>query len=157
VGLVFAGTAAAKASDYYGFIEKAAYYRGFSYEALTAGAWATILIEVWLAALFLSGLAIRRVAAPLAMLVLVLFSGLIGFAWKRFGIDDCACLGSLAETPPWASLLKNAVLLCITLWLHTRPQMSPSSAKRRGIAALVLALFGTAAAAFAILHQTRGW
>ena len=155
VGLVFAMTAAAKAADYYGFIEKAAYYRGFSYDVLTFGAWATILVEVLLAALFLGGLGLRRVAGPLAMFVLLLFSGLIAYAWKRYGIDDCACLGSLAETPPWAALVKNAVLFGLILYLSLDRDTPPRPTGRRICLTTALILVGSITSSLAILHQTQ--
>lgn len=157
IGLSFAVTAAAKAADYYGFIEKAVYYRGFSYQALTLGAWTTILIEVLLAALFLGGLWVRRLAAPLALAALTLFSSLILYAWRRYGIDDCACLGSLAETPPWAGLAKNIVLMALVAWLALRPAPTRPPGRTRLFGTAAMALAAGAAASLTILSQTQGW
>jgi len=157
VGLVFAVSAGAKAVDYYGFIERAAYYRSFDYATLHFGAWTTILIEAGLAALFLSGAWLRRLAIPAAGLLILVLSGLIVHAWVTFGIDDCACLGSLAETPPQLALVKNGVILAILAWLGlSRVRLPRPSTRRSGLAALLL-VAGLGSTTIGILSQTHDW
>lgn len=119
IGLILMFTAWAKAQDYYGFIEKAVYYRALSHPGLHVGAMATIGAEVLLAACLICGLQLRRLTIPATLLLLLLFTGLITYAWIRFGIEDCGCLGSLAETPPWFSLLKNLLLIAALCWAWT--------------------------------------
>jgi len=157
VGLVFLGTSLAKAVDYYGFIEKAVYYRSFSYNWLHIGAWSTILGEVLLAGVFLTQVGLRRFGLLLGASVLVLFTGLILYTWARYGIDDCACLGSLAETPPHAAIAKNLILLALLGFIARHRKLLGTPTRTRVLfagATIAIALMGVA---FLILRQTEGW
>ena len=71
-------------------------------------------IELMLGVLLLTGW--RRRMILLAMLAMLLFFCLfLCFAALRGRTDSCQCFGQLADTPPTLSLLKNAVLVIMTL------------------------------------------
>lgn len=71
-------------------------------------------IELMLGVLLLTGW--RRRMILLAMLAMLLFFCLfLCFAALRGRTDSCQCFGQLADMPPTLSLLKNAVLVIMTL------------------------------------------
>jgi hypothetical protein len=88
--------------------------------------------------------------------VLTAFSGLIVYAWHRYGINDCADLGSLAETPPWAGLIENARLGILVVGILGSKTTAPGASATRYLLAMALLAAGGLAAALAILRRTRG-
>jgi hypothetical protein len=88
--------------------------------------------------------------------LLVVFTGLIGYAWIFHGIQDCGCFGPI-EMSPGVSIGKNAVLiiLCLFAWrgCWRSPQLSASRRSvliRYGIS--VVAACGVASYAYAHLE-----
>ena len=120
VGIAFFITGFAKAYDVYGFIEKAKYYRSLDADWMLPLAICTIALELVLGWALCMRLAARQVAG-FAFIVVGAFSGLILYTWKVYGIEDCGCLGVLAETPPGASLVKNVILMVALAWVFWVP------------------------------------
>ncbi len=112
VGAFFVFSAVAKAMDFDGFLEKAAYYRAVPYVWMVRSAWMTIVLEALVGASLVVG-RLRRVAIATAGAMLMVFSVLVAHAWHAYGITDCGCLGSLAETPPWLGITKNVVMMLL--------------------------------------------
>lgn len=110
VGLAFLVAGIAKAVDFEGFMLKATYYRAVPYVWMVRTGWATVGVEIVLGAALLVG-CWRRPSIVVAAAMLLGFSVLIAYAWHAYGIVDCACFGSLADTPPWLGLVKNVVML----------------------------------------------
>jgi uncharacterized membrane protein YphA (DoxX/SURF4 family) len=69
--------------------------------------------EIAVGFLLITGI-FRRFAAWANLVLLVLFSGILVYAIK-LGIRDCGCFGKLLEATPQISLVKNVVLLALTL------------------------------------------
>ncbi|HHI81420.1 MAG TPA: hypothetical protein ENK02_15775 [Planctomycetes bacterium] len=128
-GLVLLTGAVLKALDFDGFVEKALYYRVLDPLWIQVSALATIFVELILSILLLFRIWLRPFTLPAWIGLLLLFSALVGWAWQRFGIEDCGCFGSFVETPPWMALAKNGILLLMlgTLFFLERP---PSGAKQ---------------------------
>jgi thiol-disulfide isomerase/thioredoxin len=124
LGAVFVATAAIKAYDVEGFAEQILAYDVVEGAGLLRlAALATILFEAALGVLML----IRARFLPfspsaLAFWVLLLFSAFILYGWMFGDLEDCGCLGTLVETPPGLSLLKNSVLLLMAAvaWRYER-------------------------------------
>ena len=112
VGAFFVFSAVAKAVDFDGFLEKAAYYRAVPYVWMVRSAWATIVLEAVVGGVLVVGRC-RRLAIVSAAAMLLVFSVLVAHAWHAYGITDCGCLGSLAETPPWLGIAKNVVMVSL--------------------------------------------
>jgi hypothetical protein len=51
----------------------------------------------------------------IALAMLVIFTGIIIYAWTFKGLEDCGCFGSFIKLSPIASLIKNIVLIGLTL------------------------------------------
>lgn len=112
VGVFFAFAALVKIADFDGFLEKAAYYRAVPYVWMVRSAWLTIVVEAALGLLLVAGFWPRRTIAAAAVL-LASFSVLVAHAWHAYGITDCGCLGSFAETPPWLGIAKNIAMVAM--------------------------------------------
>ncbi|MCA8963803.1 MAG: DoxX family protein [Planctomycetes bacterium] len=112
VGAFFVFSAAAKLADFDGFLEKAAYYRAVPYVWMVRSAWLTIALEGVVGAALIAG-RWRRLAIAAAAGMLLVFTALVAHAWHAYGITDCGCLGSLAETPPWFGITKNVVMVSL--------------------------------------------
>lgn len=57
----------------------------------------------------------RRLSLTAAALLLLAFSIFLGYAVLAGRTDSCQCFGQMADMPPSVSLLKNAILLILTL------------------------------------------
>ena len=128
VGLAFLVTGFAKAYDVYGFIEKATYYRTVEAEHMLPIALGTIGLELFLGWALCLRIYPRWIAGA-SIAVMLGFSGLIVYAWNAFGIADCGCLGSVVDTPPGASLIKNGVMIALLVWVFLVP--GPQVQKKR--------------------------
>jgi hypothetical protein len=86
-------------------------------------------LEAGLAAALLARIQLRRIVLPALFLLLVGFSGLIGWAWATRNIQDCGCFGKYLPMGPGASIVKNLVLIVFVsaAWVMER-QTTASSA-----------------------------
>ena len=71
-------------------------------------------IELALGVLLLIGW-MKRLTLTIAALILLAFSIFLGYAALAGRSDSCQCFGQLVDMPPTVSLLKNAILLLLTL------------------------------------------
>ena len=94
-------------------------------------------VELALGVLLLTGW-LRRLTLTLVALILLAFSIFLGFAALVGRTDSCQCFGQLADMPPAVSLLKNALLLVLTL-LCTRLSASAEGRRWHRWAAAVIA------------------
>ncbi len=151
VGLVFLLTGFAKAYDMWGFIEKAKYYRSIDVEYIQPLALGTIALELLLGWALCMRVA-PRVVAGFSLFVVVCFTGAILYTWKVYGIEDCGCLGVLAETPPGFSVVKNVVLMGALAWVAWVPGARFST--RRGLVGLASSLLLALGCAHMLSSQT---
>ena len=102
-------------------------YGFFSLDLSMSAARLCIGVELALGILLMTGWW-RRATLTATALLLLLFSLFLGYAALAGRNDSCQCFGQLADMPPAVSLLKNAVLLSVTL-LCTR--LSAPGRRRR--------------------------
>ncbi|MBM4063027.1 MAG: DoxX family membrane protein [Planctomycetes bacterium] len=120
VGACFVLAAIGKLADFDDFLVKAAYYRAVPYVWVAPSAWATVAAEFAVGAALLAGWP-RRWPRRAAIALLAAFSALVAHAWHAYGITDCACLGAIAETPPWLGIAKNCGMLVLLWWCRELP------------------------------------
>ncbi len=111
LGLLFLVSAGLKAADFAAFAEQVSYYGIIEAETqVRALASLVIAIEIALGLVLLAGWWPRAVLPAIALLLLV-FTGLILYAWLFNDLQDCGCFGSFFAMPPALSVAKNIVLL----------------------------------------------
>lgn len=104
----------------------------------TAAVLARLLVglEAAIGILLLVRVAVRRIALPLAALLLLGFSGYLAYLLVQQGnTGDCGCFGSLLPMKPLPALIKNAFMLLgigvlarIQGWRGWTPKMLPGAA-----------------------------
>lgn len=123
IGLFFVATAAAKAMNVEAFAVQISLYGVVKEPNLVmAAAYSVIGIETLLGAAFLAGWRLKGAMYAAAALLTIVFSGLILYAWRVKGIEDCGCFGEYVKMGPRSSLLKNLALLAVLAfgWYGTR-------------------------------------
>jgi hypothetical protein len=134
LGLFFIGTAAMKALDVDAFAKVISAYNVVrDPDLVRAAAYGTLALETFLGACFLARWRLKGAVYGLAVAVTVVFSGLIAYAWRYHGLEDCGCFGEMITMGPAASILKNVILMCVLAgtWLLVRAQPAPVGEARR--------------------------
>lgn len=116
LGLVFLASALLKAADINVFIVQLSHYGVPTLMLQAYLGLFLVAVETGLAVLLVLG-RWRVPALALSSVLLVAFTGVILYGWLKLGLDDCGCMG-IVRMPPWASVLKNVVLLglCVVAW-----------------------------------------
>jgi hypothetical protein len=110
LGVVFFSGAMLKAGDINLFAVQIGHYGVVPNKAwLPLIALFVLALETGLGCALVTGLRLRKLVLAAVAGLLILFSGLIAYAWAFHGLKDCGCFGAL-EMSPGISLLKNAVL-----------------------------------------------
>ena len=82
---------------------------------------------------------LRRFVVPIAITMLLLFTGQLAFDWMHSGIkEDCGCFGALMPFNTWESILKNVVAIGLLVWLW---KLLPSDDKERNHFAIPMLIF----------------
>ncbi len=157
LGAVFVTGALLKAADVNLFVVQITHYGVLSDPGfVSAAALGTLWVEIWLGCALVLGARLLGMVHAAVLALLVVFTGLIGYAWAFHGIQDCGCFGPI-EMSPGVSIGKNAVLilLCLFAWrgCWRSPQLSASRRSvliRYGIS--VVAACGVASYAYAHLE-----
>lgn len=114
VGLTYVAAAVLKAEDINMFMGQILAYQIFTSPAsLAVIAIVTLALESFLGLSMMLGSPWRRAILAAGAAMLVFFSGLILYAWKAHGLEDCGCFGAISFTPPQA-ILKNVILIALT-------------------------------------------
>lgn len=91
----------------------------------TMAEWAARLLiglEFFLGILFIAHLNIRKVAIPLSLSLLTIFSVYLLLVMKQYGADgNCGCFGEWIPMTPLQSILKNGALIAMILLIATDP------------------------------------
>jgi len=99
-----------------------------------------IAFELTLGIFIIVGLWLRRIVYPLTIATLVFFTGVIIYSLIRFGNEsNCGCFGELLPFSNIQSLIKNMVLIALTLLLFFNTQKQ--SLKYWWIGCCVLAIY----------------
>jgi Methylamine utilisation protein MauE len=123
LGIFFIFSAATKAGSLDGFgVVISAYGVLKDPEAVRLAAYFSLCMESLLGAAFLAGWRFGGIAYFGAILLTVVFSGLIVYGWQVNGLEDCGCFGTAIKMGPQASLLKNGILIIVLIgaWLGLR-------------------------------------
>jgi len=171
LGILFIVSAALKALDIYAFAVQVSAYNVVRDRMLVQViAYAMIALEAALGAALLGGYRFKGLTHAATGALLVVFSGLIAYAWIFHGLADCGCFGAYIKMGPASSIAKNVVLLVVlaAAWwgtsrnaLHTAPTEGEAaelpaakSASGHIMAAIGLAVVG-GAYALSDAQQTR--
>lgn len=114
LGLVFVISAAAKLWSIDQFELYVFSYGFFSLNLTFIIVRLCIGVELALGVLLLIGW-LRRIVLTTTFVLLLVFSLFLCYAALTGRNDSCQCFGQLADTPPTISLLKNAILILLTL------------------------------------------
>lgn len=111
VGAVFVLAAAFKALDLYEFSVQIRYYGVLADPSLVRyAAMGAVILETCLGIALLIGLRAKGAAYAAVVAMLVVFSGLVIYAWVYRGLEDCGCFGNVLPMGPFSTLVKNAIL-----------------------------------------------
>jgi hypothetical protein len=135
IGMVFLVGAVMKAVNIPGFaIGIRQYQIIFDPQALQWLAIVTVVVEAALGVALLVGWRLRGLTHAVGIAMLVLFSGMIAYAWAAHGLEDCHCFGDYVPMGPGASLLKNAVMIAMLLlpWVVYARRRTPLPWSLRG-------------------------
>lgn len=82
---------------------------------------------------------LKRFVVPVALIMLLLFTGQLAFDWMQSGIkEDCGCFGALMPFNTWESILKNVVAISLLVWLW---KLLPADDKERNHFAIPMLIF----------------
>jgi hypothetical protein len=117
IGLFFLVTAGMKAIDIDWFgVSIAAYNVVRDPELVRLSAYITLISEMLIGAGLVTGVRLRGFVHGYAVALTVVFTGLIIYAWKVHGLEDCGCFGKSFAMGPVESILKNLVLIALIGW-----------------------------------------
>jgi len=105
-----------------------------SWPLAAAGAWGFLLAELILGAALVTGYR-PSLALSLTSILLVVFIGITGYAWKTGVVEDCGCFGELLKRTPGQALVEDLFLLAgavAALILH-RPRETRFDRLRLGM------------------------
>ncbi len=123
LGILFLVSAGMKAMNVEGFGVAISAYGVIKDPSLVLfAAYATLALETALGAALVAGWRGRSLSFIGSILLTAVFSGLITYAWKVNGLEDCGCFGDYLKMTPPQSLTKNAVIIALLLlaWVGLR-------------------------------------
>ncbi len=163
LGAFFLVSAGAKAVDMDGFGALVSAYNVVKDPALVrASSYVALVAEVALGAALLAGWRFKGLTHFLSAGMTVVYSGLIAYAWKFHGLEDCGCLPGLVKLGPPETLIKNVVLLALLAfaWYGTRQDSAeteePAKTLRKAAPLSAIALTVLIAVLAVIDVGTRG-
>ena len=116
-----------------------------------------IALELALGAALLLRVQLRQLAL-LSALLLVFFTALFAYGYLVRGVTDCGCFGAIDSLalPPALSVLRNALLLGVSLWLYRRTAAAdPGESQTRLRLALLASVLAVGVARTAYAHRTK--
>ncbi len=129
LGLLFIVSAASKAVDMTAFAMQVSYYGVVTLPALVRlAAVFTVWLETVLGVALLVGWRLRGWTLRAVFALLVVFTGLILYAWAFKGLQECGCFGRYLQMSPGVSVIKNVVMMALVAaaWFGFRKR-EPSS------------------------------
>lgn len=113
VGLFFLFAAVLKVNDIHLFVAQIYAYQVVQAPPLLAVvALATVGVETFLGAALVLGLRLWFLPHAAVQAMLVVFTGLIVYAWQVHGLTDCGCFGGV-KVPPEQGIAKNILTMLI--------------------------------------------
>ncbi|MEW6735733.1 MAG: MauE/DoxX family redox-associated membrane protein [Acidobacteriota bacterium] len=113
VGLVLIIAGLAKAYYPLSFVQNISTYKIITVPlVVTAFAWLMIIIEGALGMALVTAYQ-RRWTVPITISLLVLFLGVLGWAWYSGSTADCGCFGPLVKRTPQQAFFEDLILLAV--------------------------------------------
>ena len=126
VGLFFIVSAIMKLLDVDLFVVQIGAYGIFEdKQLLLMSAIGTLFLEFFLGSLLVLGFTHRWLSIGLTLLLLVFFTGLVGYGWAFQDLSECGCFGAI-EMSPLVTTLKNLVLMAMGLFAWWGITLTPS-------------------------------
>jgi hypothetical protein len=116
IGLFFLVTAGMKAIDINWFAASIKMYNVVPDSGFVPSAYITLISETLIGAGLVAGIRLRGLVQGYAVALTLVFTGLIIYAWKVHGLEDCGCFGKGVPIGPEESIAKNAALIGLILW-----------------------------------------
>ncbi len=151
IGLVFLTAGGLKAYEPLDFIRQIGDYGIVTQPQLVRLiAWVMILVEVGLGTAMVVGFR-RRISVPLAMLMLIGFIVMLGWAWQSGATEDCGCFGSWVKRTPAEAFTEDLLMLGATslAWWLRRHHIEVETGRWRAAAVALSLLIGISVTTFA--------
>ncbi|MDR0206710.1 MAG: DoxX family protein [Bacteroidales bacterium] len=101
-----------------------------------------IACELVLGIFIVAGVWLKRVIYPLTLLMLGLFTSILIYSFIRFGNEsNCGCFGELLPFSNIQSLLKNGLIIVITLFLYCKAKSHTLKYWWVGVSVLAVSVF----------------
>ena len=153
LGASFIFAAFLKALDLEAFAVQVSYYRVVTDPALVRFiAYGATVAETIVGACLIAGIRLRGLTYAVTAVMLVGFTGLVAYAWRYHGIEECGCFGAFIATGPPETIAKNVVMMLITIAAVAAWRISERNpAEPPPPSTLAKVPYGLAAAGFAIV------
>ena len=79
-------------------------------------------IELSIGLLFLQPFNIKKVIAPITILLIIIFSGQLIYLMFKGDASNCGCFGNIIKMSPLESLFKNIILLILTIYVYLKSE-----------------------------------
>lgn len=133
IGLYFIAGVAPKALDIDKFVVQMSAYKVLqSPESMFYSALFTLFVETALGVALVLALRNRGLTVAVMQGMLVVFSGLITYAWIVHGLEDCGCFPILKMSPQ-ASLVKNTLIFAAGFYMFAVFQLPELSQWRKQV------------------------
>lgn len=140
IGITFIAGAALKALDMPAFFLVIAQYHVIDAQSsIVLAGWSALIIETAVGAALLASARFGGVTHLVGNLMLLVFTGLIIYAWAFHDLADCGCFGGFLTMSPAVSVLKNVVMIAMlcTAWFMHKGQ-APYEWPKLGVAGAVV-------------------
>jgi uncharacterized membrane protein len=94
----------------------------YAYHVITDGnavlivSFVTIAVELMISLAMITGMRLKGLVHAGVILMLLIFTGLIIYSWAFYDLEDCGCLGTYIKMSPLASIIKNLVIIAVTVF-----------------------------------------
>ena len=153
LGTIFLLGAVLKATDINLFAVQIKFYGVLaSSQLINTAAIGVLWIETALGLALVLGFPFRKWILAAVLMLLMVFSGLIGYGWFFHGLKDCGCFGPI-EMSPGISLFKNVLLALMTVAVGMGTTRGfPSMPQRIGIRCVIIGVMAIGVSGYAMAH-----
>lgn len=80
----------------------------------------TIAVELMISLAMITEIRLKGLVHAGIIIMLLIFTGLIIYSWAFYDLEDCGCLGTYIKMSPLASIIKNLVIIAVTVFAFIR-------------------------------------